>query len=194
MKRTLELIGGIGATVILILWTGAKVMLDWLGRGVVLKDLGVQDSTASQIFHWIFATPWYVPAGLATLATGAAVYAFLRKDSVPQAPAGNAVQSLPPYGPFGTAAKRIFRQNYVNELVILDGCEFIECTFENITLEFNGTANYTLLNCKFIIDEGKWKIKYQTRNPAVEAAWVLYNNVGPKGEKAEMYVVDPKQR
>jgi hypothetical protein len=46
--------------------------------------------------------------------------------------------------------KRVFGQNFANETVPLDGCEYIYCTFENVTFDYEGTAPSRLENNKLI--------------------------------------------
>jgi hypothetical protein len=55
--------------VLLWLWTSAKRLLDWHGRGAGVADLANPDGLTAQALRWLFATPWWVPAVLATAAT-----------------------------------------------------------------------------------------------------------------------------
>jgi Na+/melibiose symporter-like transporter len=41
---------------------------------------------------------------------------------------------------------RIFGAHFKNETVDLDGCQFVNCVFENVTLRYNG-MNFELENC-----------------------------------------------
>lgn len=99
-------------------WAGGKVMLDWLGYTIIATDLTVHDSTASKIFRWIFDTPWYAPAGLATLATCAAIYAFLRKDESKQAPAPATARPAPTAN--GAPAAKTTQATWLEELADKD--------------------------------------------------------------------------
>jgi hypothetical protein len=44
--------------------------------------------------------------------------------------------------------KNVFRVHFKNETVLLDGCDFIECTFDNVTFKYDGTKPYRLTNAK----------------------------------------------
>jgi hypothetical protein len=71
----------------LSIWTGARAMLDWVGRGDTLSGLAGNSSLLSRALGWLFATPWWVPGLLATLMTLALIYLLLRPSRDP-APAG----------------------------------------------------------------------------------------------------------
>jgi hypothetical protein len=36
--------------------------------------------------------------------------------------------------------KQIWNQTYKHQTVVLDGCDYIKCVFDNVTFEYNGTA------------------------------------------------------
>jgi hypothetical protein len=44
--------------------------------------------------------------------------------------------------------KSVFKEHYKDRTVKLDGNEFIECTFENVTLIYDGTRPARITNCK----------------------------------------------
>jgi hypothetical protein len=46
-------------------------------------------------------------------------------------------------------------KTFINEKVELDGHEFQDCTFENVSFEFDGIAPFSLEHCNFI---GTWKM------------------------------------
>jgi hypothetical protein len=51
----------------LMLWLGAKLILDAIGRAVTANDLDYLDGNAAQLTAWVFnAAPWWVPAALAS--------------------------------------------------------------------------------------------------------------------------------
>ena len=156
-------------------------MIDWLGRGVVLKDLGAQDSTASQIFHWVFATPWYVPAGLAALATTAAIYFLLRADRS----GSKAVDAVLPDKKWSAAPEQVYRKRYLNEKVDLDGHAFIECTFDHVTLVCEGTSLFSFMKCTFV--EGT--IKFESHSQSVGVAWSLFNELGMLKQPVTMEII-----
>src|SRR5437763_10285323 len=74
------------------LWLGAIFVVDWVGRGVVLADLSVPESTATKVFQWLISTPWYVPATLATALTAVAIYLLLHERATH--PAGTTTQTF----------------------------------------------------------------------------------------------------
>jgi hypothetical protein len=71
----------------------------------------------------------------------------------------------------------IFRQNYKNETVQLDGKNFIECTFENVTFIYQGTRPLQMINCKKLPEKGFW-VTVQTDNPVVFTALSIMSATG----------------
>ena len=65
----------------LYLWAGARLMLDYLGRASVVSDFGKPDTFSALAAKWVFSTPWWVPAVLASVGTLAWLYAMLREHA-----------------------------------------------------------------------------------------------------------------
>lgn len=114
MKRLVEVWSGTALTVALWLWAGARGILDWLGRGVVVTDLTVPESTASHLLRWFLSTPWYVPALLATVLTGVVIYLLLRKPS----PA--AATPAPEVARTAECSMRVFGDDRIPEEIVRD--------------------------------------------------------------------------
>jgi hypothetical protein len=64
------------------------------------------------------------------------------------------VQQLFPTTDWDKPLTSVFRQNFKNETVELDGKNFVECTFENVTFLYQGTRPLQMMNCKKIPTEG----------------------------------------
>ena len=69
----------------LLLWLGAKLVLDAIGRGVAAQDFGTLDANVAAALAWVFKTaPWWVPAApAAALILYAMVKSLLRPAARP---------------------------------------------------------------------------------------------------------------
>lgn len=70
----------IAAVVDLLLWVWAAVRLimDWVGRSTFFEDADSAEGKAVSAFNWLLTTPWYVPAGLASVLTAATIVLLWR--------------------------------------------------------------------------------------------------------------------
>jgi hypothetical protein len=97
INRLFGWILGIG----LMLWLGAKLILDAIGRAVTAGDLAGLDAEVAKLAAWVFnAAPWWVPAALASalILTALAKSLFRARPAVAQ-PAPEAIapaESDPP--------------------------------------------------------------------------------------------------
>jgi len=57
------------------LWTGASMLMNWIGRSTLPEDSQTALGVATQGLNWLFSTPWWVPGLLALAATGFFVWA-----------------------------------------------------------------------------------------------------------------------
>jgi hypothetical protein len=71
----------------------------------------------------------------------------------------------------------IYRHNYKNETVPLDGKNFIECTFENVTFLYQGTRGTQMFNCKKIPEEN-FPVALRTDNPIVFTTLAIVGATG----------------
>jgi hypothetical protein len=71
----------------------------------------------------------------------------------------------------------VFRQDYKNETVPLDGKDFIQCTFENVTFLYQGTRPIQMTNCKKVPATG-FVVTVQTDNPVVFTALSIMHATG----------------
>ena len=51
------------------LWTGAIVIVDWIGRATILEDAIHAKGLLERSVEWLISTPWWVPGLLATAIT-----------------------------------------------------------------------------------------------------------------------------
>jgi hypothetical protein len=65
---------------------------------------------------------------------------------------------------------QVREKTFKNEIVQLDGNEFISCTFDNVGFEFDGQAPFRLTNVHF---ENQAKIEIKSKNPVVSATLEL---------------------
>jgi hypothetical protein len=87
INRLFGWILGIG----LLLWLGAKVILDAIGRAVTAGDLAGLDAEVAKLAAWVFnAAPWWVPAALASalILTAMVKSLFRERPAGAQATAG----------------------------------------------------------------------------------------------------------
>ena len=71
--------------------------------------------------------------------------------------------------------ERIYTQTFVNETVVLDGKEFINPTFDNVTLIFNGTGGVRINNPTWIKHDGKMLVRFASRNRLVTSTVSLWS-------------------
>jgi hypothetical protein len=94
-----------------------------------------------------------------------------RHTKTPGTPAASSPEDFPTTE-WGLQLKNVFRVEYKNETVLLDGCDFIECTFDNVTFKYNGTKPYRLTRAK-----GNSK-KLSTDNKVVGQTILLLKDLG----------------
>jgi hypothetical protein len=128
---------------------------------------------------------WFIMFGISVVAI--ALVARLKNSRSVQQPA--AIQeALPasnnfPITDWDKPLEKRFRKAYKNETVLLDGLEFIECTFENVTFKYQGTKPYRLHT-----SSGNSK-KLTTDNVVVGQTVILVNQIN--GTKLEDYEIYP---
>jgi hypothetical protein len=74
--RTGKVLSAVGV-VVFGLWTGAKLVLDSFGRVTALEELSGSKDLFPRFLHWLFSTPWYVPAILGACLTAILAYVLL---------------------------------------------------------------------------------------------------------------------
>jgi hypothetical protein len=70
--------------------------------------------------------------------------------------------------------KQIVNQTFRNETVDVDGKEFLECTFENVTFKFEGKRAFRFINVKFVRPS---YYRFLTSNPVVTQTASLLNTL-----------------
>jgi hypothetical protein len=63
--------------------------------------------------------------------------------------------------------EQIFKKIYHNQAVILDGKEFVDCTFDNVTLFYQGDAPFLLTDAHFPAGS---HVRFGSNNPAIKIA------------------------
>jgi hypothetical protein len=64
--------------------------------------------------------------------------------------------------------KRVVRQNFMNEVVLLDGMSYEDCSFDHVTFSYNGTTGFEFRHNKV---NGPSKI--DSNNPSIEGTVVF---------------------
>jgi hypothetical protein len=62
--------------------------------------------------------------------------------------------------------RQIQTKTFRNETVQIDGNEFIDCTFDNVTFQFDGTAPFRFTNDHF---QGHSKYSITSNNPVIKS-------------------------
>ena len=65
---------GWALSVLFFLWAGFKFVIDWIGRSTAPDDFEQIKEKLPPIFEWLYQTPWYVPAALATILSIAVIW------------------------------------------------------------------------------------------------------------------------
>jgi hypothetical protein len=84
----------------------------------------------------------------------------------PPAALGNPHQRFPTTD-WETPLELVYRQNYENETVSLDGKKFLECTFKNVTYSYQGIRPIEIIDCKILPVNGETVFTLNSRNPVV---------------------------
>jgi hypothetical protein len=72
--------------------------------------------------------------------------------------------------------KRIEHQQFVNETVTLDGNEFVDVSFENVTFMYHGTAPMNFISTTFVpATTGKLQARLGSDNPVVMQTLMIAN-------------------
>jgi hypothetical protein len=66
--------------------------------------------------------------------------------------------------------RQIQTKTFRNEVVQIDGNEFIDCTFDNVTFKFDGTAPFRFTNDHF---QGHSKYSITSNNPIIKSTMEL---------------------
>jgi hypothetical protein len=189
--RRIAAVAGVLVSSLLGFWAGAKAVLDLIGRALAAEDFSKPDGLVARGALWLFNTPWWVPAILAVAAVLGVlllIYISIRNGTANTTSAAKSNESLTqsriqrefPTTDWDKPLTQIFRQHYKNETVQLDGKNFVECTFENVTFIYQGTRPIQMMNCRKIPQEG-FLVTVQTDNPVVFTALGIMSATGVSG-------------
>jgi hypothetical protein len=136
----------------------------WVKAVDVLPDLS--SLVANQ---WFWATLW-ASGGMAvglSLDTSLKRIPKWRTEEHPTPPSQNNLTDISARFPttnWNEPLKSVFKEHYKDRTMKIDGKEFIECTFENVTLIYDGTRPARITNCK------------RTPNVTIETGNPIINN------------------
>lgn len=65
------------------LWTGATILMNWIGRSTLYEDTENALSLGERGLNWLFSTPWWVPGFLGAVATFFLFYVFWPRGQQP---------------------------------------------------------------------------------------------------------------
>jgi hypothetical protein len=168
-----------------------KTMLDLIGRALSAEDFANPQGVLARGLLWLFSTPWWMPAaiiGVLTLLLVAYLF-WLGKDSTSStrkagintpASASSWIQQKFPTSDWEKPLTPVYREAFKNETVQLDGKNFVECSFENVTFLYQGTRSFQMMNCKKIPPDD-FLVSVRTDNPVVFTALNLMSATGVSG-------------
>jgi hypothetical protein len=91
--------------------------------------------------------------------------------------------------PEGSAAEEwakplpiVFRRTFKNETVLVDGSDFVECQFDQVTLEYNGKRPFRFTNCAF----SRAGYNLQSKNPIIQEVILLFTSTMPNAKLLDM--------
>jgi len=84
--------------------------------------------------------------------------------------------------------QKMFRRKYKDEVVELDGNHFIECTFENVTMRYQGRRPYMATKTQFIGTLPEISVKITSDNPLVGQIIQLFNDTGMLKNKGDLKI------
>ena len=146
-------------------WVGYSAL--WVAALMLALDTAVRQYPALALMapSWIGGAAWgFLPFILVTFAAVLAIVKHWpwRKDASPVSDLGLARWPTP-YHPVMVAGKK-----FINERVLLDGHEYQNCVFENVTFVYNGTTPFSVSHNRM---DGT--IRIHSDNPAVNGAMLL---------------------
>ena len=121
----------------------------------------LKDSTKNTPIKLMLRSNWPLAVVVICAAGLSAFTWFLHKHSVQFA-----YSNIP-------TLKDIHDKAYINEIVDVDGRSFRHCTFQNVTLRWQGRSQFEFLDNNFT-----QPIRFVSDNPAVTGAWSLAGGLG----------------
>lgn len=119
-------------------WFAVKLAFDWIGRTTVLDDYNQMVDRLPGILHWLYGTPWYVPAILASLLTVALLWAAVQGYGANR-PAAQLIRKKKASAGKRQILEEVRGKYFSKERVLVDGKHFIGCRFAQVTFVYNGT-------------------------------------------------------
>jgi hypothetical protein len=89
--------------------------------------------------------------------------------------------------------KQIWNQSFKNETVLLDGIEYIRCTFDGVTFRYEGKGPTRLTDCNLVRKPGG-QVSLLSNNPAIKQTFFIMSALNPvRGSNAPEIEVDVRQ-
>ncbi len=168
-------------------WCLTKIMTDFLGRSDAVRGLADEHGVFSAMLKWLLATPAWVPGLIAITLAGAWIWFGVqlskRRDHRGEELSRPLVASLPPgkrYIPphWDAPLIRVVGEHYKNETVELDGNQFMDCTFEDVSLRYQGERPFLVVRCTFASKHSQVNVQIFSDNPIVGQTIELFNVAG----------------
>jgi hypothetical protein len=137
----------------IILWLLALLGLDW---ALVRGNVRVLTDKPSRMSRFVLV--------VALLGVGFSIYGWYDSHHTIRVPMAET--------PLGTEwayrpLNSVFRRTFENEVVVLDGKEFVDCSFgDGVTIKYTGTEPYKIVNARF---KPGVKMSFNTDNLALSA-------------------------
>lgn len=186
MWKVLRNVGG----VILLLLSGAlttaKRIADWVGRTTFQEDAEALGPKVAKMFEWLADQPALLFYGGPAILTLVGIGLLLapnvsrwKRSAGEEQPSPVIPVQVPPITPQENQnLKTVVGAEYQNETVALDGHHFINCTFVNVTIKYNG-GPYKMNDCRVGIP-----IKIESENLSLMRGIGLMQQLYP-GERTE---------
>lgn len=146
MIRTLKWTAGWLVALILWLWTTLPRALDLVGRTTLPEDWQqLMTEKLPAWAAWLFSTPWWVPAILATGLTVWLIWWVSRPAAASTSQSPERPSKTATHQPETTDAALLLveNKNFSDTSRLLDGFYYKNCNFHNVQFTFNG-GEYTI--------------------------------------------------
>ena len=129
-------------TAICFLWTGGKLVLDWLGRGLSAADAASSEGFTAKGLAIVLHAPWWAPVAIWSIAALFLAY-ISRRDFLP--PVTNSLKSAMPEKDIRTSDSQLnSSSNAIKKRNIIDG-HFVQIgKDEGLIWEFRAVSDRTV--------------------------------------------------
>ena len=164
-------------------WQALQPIWDWLWGTVLGKAVVAAVTSVIGIAIGYFKSPSLYHAAIGVLAAslfilGPSAFTAIRNKRPKDEPTQHESPLVFRNGNLAWRSterlKQIANHHFINDTVLLDGVEYLNCVFEHCTLVYEGSAPIGLADCQVIRHEGQINLTLRSANPIVNAAFSIY--------------------